>query len=1151
METTSASTVSVQGFSVLNETSNNTEPELKLDKISGNNKKMSEVSSDEQTDDRMRKAGSGSPRPSKVKPSAGDRIASVTDNPFYKLAGGRPFKSSRTDMPAFLKRSRNCFDTDDLGEYKPASGHVHKLSGKFASLESASFAKLKHASSADDILDERNDDQSQQIDGNRSWVNSLNHRAGSVESLSPRKTSSVFPVSLRHVERKWAPVSFPPKSPRESRTEAPDINLARDDIVLIEKPPEPSPPPVNKDEEEKKLESEVHSQKDELGSSALPKLNTVSAVRGLFEVGVSPRSSSPAAQILEANNNDETPLPGSSASEDAGLYPSTVDTDSHVYRATRINLSPAEFLNEITPGQGGVKPDDADGSDSSRSSTPPPLPLSPPPLPLSPPPSLPQSLPPGSSTILDSDVSDVPADASDVKPEVCVSSKSENESIPSAPVISPKPSLQSLSPEQTVLPPSKPVPLSKPVPPTKPVPPPLPRSVGTVKATPVYHPIPFRGGAGVFRPGAIVPPSFTPSIKKSSPVASVAPFRENRAEKEGADSRFPFPSKISSSSTHKTERHSKDYCEVVVEKGVNTIRKENEEMKEQEEIIKEKERDRVKEPDIKQTETDEVNKLSREIKQKERENVHEQNTNITQEETNEMKDAGSNSQKETGKIKEPDAEMSEEDSDEMKDIEIISNTDTITVTQSEPTTQTSEVDSNWIPSLHSADPDATENLWKLALKPVSKRAEDSQPTPIAVRPVPITSSAPASGSQDPSQSELDVQSDEKAETTQPASSSELTDVTKTEEDTSTESINLPEKRKEEEEIQVKSEDSDSLAGTGKVEQLESKPEESSSVVTNSTSPTTSSESVEPSEPVRGIPTIIANRLKQNTQKQNGDSEPSRSPGELFGVRLSKIQRRKDPDTEDQDGIPHKRLAHGERSPPESSSTPEIVNQFAGVLKKKDHSSRNKPSQIFDSSQLQKKRKERKAAKAAAAAGVSEVDGKGGQKQVPPCNVEFIGANISTGRSLLGKSRKVKINVQFHETLAQTFEYPSEEDMLQQYLKSHPGEVLVLDQLSWPLESSSDEVDIRGLLRRGGLEAGEGALLKSNTSLAHSGSLQSYRSKYQQDYELGSILNFPEKSPEPQTSDDTPTADPDAMELLPAAEEELQTYSLDTSSDLLF
>jgi len=70
-----------------------------------------------------------------------------------------------------------------------------------------------------------------------------------------------------------------------------------------------------------------------------------------------------------------------------------------------------------------------------------------------------------------------------------------------------------------------------------------------------------------------------------------------------------------------------------------------------------------------------------------------------------------------------------------------------------------------------------------------------------------------------------------------------------------------------------------------------------------------------------------------------------------------------------------------------------------------------------------------------------------------------------------------------------------------------------------------------------------------TLLCLAGSLQSYRSKFQVEYELGSVLNEPEKPPEPLAV--VESVDPDSMQLRPADEDDTQTWSTDTSADLLF
>ena len=74
-------------------------------------------------------------------------------------------------------------------------------------------------------------------------------------------------------------------------------------------------------------------------------------------------------------------------------------------------------------------------------------------------------------------------------------------------------------------------------------------------------------------------------------------------------------------------------------------------------------------------------------------------------------------------------------------------------------------------------------------------------------------------------------------------------------------------------------------------------------------------------------------------------------------------------------------------------------------------------------------------------------------------------------------------------------------------------------------------------------------ISNGVTMCITGNLQSYRGKFQLEYELGSVLNQPEKEPEPEVVAES--IDTDAMQLVPADEDDTQTYSLDTSSDLLF
>uniref|UniRef100_A0A0B6ZX68 Uncharacterized protein n=1 Tax=Arion vulgaris TaxID=1028688 RepID=A0A0B6ZX68_9EUPU len=127
-----------------------------------------------------------------------------------------------------------------------------------------------------------------------------------------------------------------------------------------------------------------------------------------------------------------------------------------------------------------------------------------------------------------------------------------------------------------------------------------------------------------------------------------------------------------------------------------------------------------------------------------------------------------------------------------------------------------------------------------------------------------------------------------------------------------------------------------------------------------------------------------------------------------------------------------------------------------------------------------------------------------------------------------------------------FEYLREEIALEDYLVEHPHEreeLLLLEDVSGRNEESSDDVDASS---NSGKNVNE-TLLSSNTSLAHSGNLQSYRGRYQEEYQFGAILTEQPKT----VTDPEPSPDPEKLMLRPAEEADTNTWSTSDSSDLLF
>ncbi|KAK6979847.1 flocculation protein FLO11 [Biomphalaria glabrata] len=317
-----------------------------------------------------------------------------------------------------------------------------------------------------------------------------------------------------------------------------------------------------------------------------------------------------------------------------------------------------------------------------------------------------------------------------------------------------------------------------------------------------------------------------------------------------------------------------------------------------------------------------------------------------------------------------------------------------------------------------------------------------------------------------------------------------------------------------------------------------------------------------SQPVKGIPSIIAQRLKKQS------SDPSQVAADVISSLDAIDGNRKTKLAFDDSGIDNDSPSPRKRVPPSSvvlisvestnkdKISSEIENEIAAVRKKMEggRSKSSNVSQIFDSSQLSKKRKENQRQKASQGlvprldlSGIdAEPDYQPLHMEIKPCNIRFIGENTRTERSLLVKRRTIKINIQFNDSKIETFEYPSEEWALEKYLEEHPNEtadVIFLEDMNGESAESSDD----GPETPRGFGNDDG--LKSNTSLSSSGNLQSYKGRFQEDFQFGSAIK--EKEPEPVIKPEEPPVDPDALMLRPAEEVDTSTWSTNDSSDLLF
>jgi len=153
--------------------------------------------------------------------------------------------------------------------------------------------------------------------------------------------------------------------------------------------------------------------------------------------------------------------------------------------------------------------------------------------------------------------------------------------------------------------------------------------------------------------------------------------------------------------------------------------------------------------------------------------------------------------------------------------------------------------------------------------------------------------------------------------------------------------------------------------------------------------------------------------------------------------------------------------------------------------------------------------------------------------------DFIGAGVVVKRSLLDKTRKTKMNINFNDSASMTFEYPSEQSLLD-LMPPEPGDFDYIDP-NKPNEAMRNgsvfDDDIPDYVEP------SGGLL-SNPGVGSAATLGSYQSKIQVDYYFGMERQEedPVKRPAPPP--------PSTTDIQPAEVEDF-TWSDATTSDMLF
>ncbi|XP_033725481.1 titin-like [Pecten maximus] len=243
----------------------------------------------------------------------------VQSNPFFVELGGvtHPHGKLISDsLPESPQLSRSdsvstCTTEEELNDYSPHSGIVEKLRKKFTSLSShentlqGAASRLKRYGSLDNLLGRgslqpektepvkspyqksylRNNSQT---DASKSSRSSTDGKRNSFDSKSLRDdsdvTSTVKPALQKppkiitnktQVVRKDSSSSV--EEQKSPKPRVPEMQISSDDIIIIEQPPKPPASPKSGDEQD------VKNLKSENEECELPKPNTVSTFRTLFE----------------------------------------------------------------------------------------------------------------------------------------------------------------------------------------------------------------------------------------------------------------------------------------------------------------------------------------------------------------------------------------------------------------------------------------------------------------------------------------------------------------------------------------------------------------------------------------------------------------------------------------------------------------------------------------------------------------------------------------------------------------------------------------------------------------------------------------------------------------------------------------------------
>ncbi|XP_061189436.1 proteoglycan 4-like [Saccostrea echinata] len=314
-------------------------------------------------------------------------------------------------------------------------------------------------------------------------------------------------------------------------------------------------------------------------------------------------------------------------------------------------------------------------------------------------------------------------------------------------------------------------------------------------------------------------------------------------------------------------------------------------------------------------------------------------------------------------------------------------------------------------------------------------------------------------------------------------------------------------------------------------------------------------------PTRGLPSVIANRLKKNSKnasssmEENDKAESSDDDdGPQNLVKPSQLRNKSFVKVSNSPSVPN---TPNSVSPSESqnSNTNVPVRNIEDLIRK----NRDKPAALFDSSSIVPKvqPKVNGVPPLDLSDLVTEEQNHPYQEgyiptKIKPCNIVFVGAGVSLDTQPLKKSRSGhSLRIQFDDKALSTHEYQSENSALAQYLEENPHEKEEVVKEQVEIEQATLSLDVDNTESSDDVESPrESSAMKSNTAIGTgSGELSNYKSKIQLDeFQFGMSMEEPEPVPTPAPDQEVNAEEGD---LCPAEDESSINFTATGTSDIMF